>query len=108
VAYTGFEPTQEELDLLVPALKPLPTGMPLLNVIGNIIAYRAGVAWTTLGHTGTSPVARQMTPYLLDRLTFLQGWTSTFTPTPNRPRSPYPASPQRKGYAVHHYCNSFL
>jgi alkaline phosphatase len=48
----GFEPTQEELDLLVPALTTPPTGMPLLNVIGNIIAYRAGVAWTTLGHTG--------------------------------------------------------
>jgi alkaline phosphatase len=48
----GLELSQEDLILLAPALSPNPTGIPLLNVIGNIIAYRAGIAWTTLGHTG--------------------------------------------------------
>lgn len=48
----GLELSQEDLILLAPALSSNPTGIPLLNVIGNIIAYRAGIAWTTLGHTG--------------------------------------------------------
>lgn len=48
----GLELNQEDLALLAPALSSKPTGIPLLNVIGNIIAYRAGIAWTTLGHTG--------------------------------------------------------
>lgn len=49
----GFNVTQVELDLVAPALQEPPVGIPLLNVIGNIIAYRAGIAWTTLGHTGS-------------------------------------------------------
>jgi alkaline phosphatase len=50
--FAGFNVTQEELNLITPALQNPPQGIPLLNVIGNLIAYRAGLAWTTLGHTG--------------------------------------------------------
>lgn len=52
VTFLGFNLTQADLDLISPALQTPPQGIPLLNVIGNIIAYRAGLGWTTLGHTG--------------------------------------------------------
>jgi hypothetical protein len=72
--YAGLELTQEDIDLLNPALQTPATGIPLLNVIGNIIAYRAGIAWTTLGHTGT--IQRQLSPGSLASL----NWPRSLNP----------------------------
>lgn len=87
--HTGFNVTQEELNLITPALQNPPQGIPLLNVIGNLIAYRAGLAWTTLGHTGncrTHPPTNQIKAHKPKNK---QAWISTFTPTPSLPPFPF-------------------